>query len=71
MENTQSDKKDEDYDIVEKIFMVIFWQIEIKYCPELKEKGYITKYRSRRLCITIGVLIYVVIIALCFLFNRE
>jgi hypothetical protein len=69
MENTQPDKKDEDYDLIHKILMVIFWITELTNFPELKENGYITKLKSRRLCLTIGALIYATFIALIVIYN--
>lgn len=56
-------KEDEDYSILYKILMIFIWWKEIQYGDwDLKAKGYKVKYRSRLICIGIGIIIYTLII---------
>lgn len=61
MQNT--DKSSEDYTIIEKFFMILFWPREM-YIGDwhLKSEGYTIKHRSRLICIVIGIIIYTIII---------
>lgn len=60
------DKKNEDYSIIEKIIIVILWFMVYQIIGEkdLKKNGYITKHRSRIICVIIGIILYATIILL-------
>lgn len=58
-----NDKQSEDYTIIEKIVMILFWPREM-YIGDwhLKREGYIIKHRSRLICIFIGMILYAILI---------
>lgn len=55
-------KENEDFTIFEKIVMILFWVQTLKYNTDLKVKGYSRKYRTRRFCIFLGIILYSLII---------
>ncbi len=63
-EKTNNEKSDEDFSILVKIVIVLFWFSEWKYRTGLKELGYTTKSRSRTICVIIGIILYSLIIIL-------
>ncbi len=64
MENKKSNvDKNEDYSPIYKLLIIILWWKEIQNGDwNLKEHGYIRKYRSRIIYILIGIFFYTVII---------
>lgn len=62
--NTEN-RNNEDYTGIEKFFIIIFWFMQYAVGEhDLKEKGYVKKYRSRNLCIVLGIMLYSLIILL-------
>jgi hypothetical protein len=55
--------KDEDFSFFEKLVIVLLWlMMEVSYC--IKREWLLRKYRSRKVYIIIGVLLYTMIILL-------
>jgi hypothetical protein len=59
----ENEKQSEDYSIIEKILMTLFWFREM-YIGDwfLKRDGYTTKYKSRIICIITGMALYAILI---------
>jgi hypothetical protein len=63
-ENDNKNIKEEDYSLIEKIGIVLFPFIFYRYDTDLKKNGYITKSRSKIICVILGFLLYAIIILL-------
>ena len=59
---TEEEKENEDYSIFEKIILVLLWFMAYKWDNDLKENGYKTKYRSKIICVIVGILFYTSIV---------
>jgi hypothetical protein len=59
---TTEDNKDQDFSFFEKLVIVLLWFSAWMYNTDLRENGYEKKYRSRKYCIIIGILLYALII---------
>lgn len=65
--NKPDEKGNADFTFFEKIVMVLFWVQTLKYDTDLKVNGYSKKYRSRRFCIVLGIMLYSLIIVFAFI----
>lgn len=63
-ENDNRDIKDQDYSVIEKIGIVLLWFTSYRYDTDLKKNGYITKHRSKVICVILGIILYTIIIVL-------
>lgn len=69
-QNNLQNEEDEDYTFMDKLGIIIFWFYEFKVDTDLKERGLMKKYKSKRICILIGILLYSIVIILankCFI----
>ncbi len=64
-----SQNKDNDYSFLKKMEIIIFWVQVLKYDNDLKANGHFKKYKSRRICILLGVLFYAIVIAMANIFK--